>query len=570
MRAHSPFRSGAVVQSLLLAVLASCAQGSRSSPSGPGELGGPLPDLRREAISAHIQALADDRLEGRGTGTPGHRQAALYVAEQLRSLGIVPAGDNGTFFQEVPLRFARLESATFEIAPGKGPRRVLDDGRDFVATPDFAQGEYRVEAPLVFLGYGVQAEEYHYDDLDGVAVRGKVAVVLEGAPLGQTPDFFPPLPSAVSSDRLDKMEALSRRGAVGAVMVRIPRGERLTAWNRLVQGVRFQDMIWTDGGQLPPGRPFPRFTIPSRVFDELLAAAGRPERVVDLVAAAEAGSPKTFELAMSARLSVRSPSGPQSSPNVVGRWAADSTSPVAGEAVVFSAHLDHLGIGDPVNGDRIYNGAGDDAAGCSMVLEIARAFTRLGSRPRRSVLFVFFTGEEKGLLGSDYFAAHPPVPIDRVVAAINSDFFAYPILPLRALEPLGTEHSTLEVDVRRAAEATGLTLWPDSKPEETRFIRSDQYSLVRRGVPGIYPMVGLAGASAAEREAVAAFERVRYHQPADEWEPDRDYQPLADFARFQFLVGLSVAQRADRPAWKQGDYFQRFASPGSKAPPTLQ
>jgi hypothetical protein len=569
MRAHPPFRFGALVQTLLLSVLVSCAQGARSAAPGSEELKDPLPDFRREAVSTHIRALADDRVEGRATGTTGHRQAAGYVAGQLRSLGIEALGDNGTFFQEVPLRLARLESATLEVALGKGQRRVLEHERDFVVTPDFARGEYRAEAPLVFLGYGVQAEEYRYDDLDGANVRGKVAVVLDGAPLGQKPDFFPALPSAVASDRLDKLEALAKRGAVGVVMVRIPRAERLTAWSRVVQGVRFQDMIWTDGSQLPRGRPFPRFTVPGHVFDELLAAAGRPERVVDLVSAAEAGSPRTFDLGMTARLSVRSPSTPQSSPNVVGRWAADSSSPAAGEALIFSAHLDHLGIGDPVNGDRIYNGAGDDAAGCSMVLEIARAFTHLGFRPQRSVLFVFFTGEEKGLLGSDYFAAHPPVPIDRVVAAINSDFAAYPILPLRALEPLGIEHSTLEADVRRAAQATGVTVWPDSKPEETRFIRSDHYSLVRLGVPGIYPMVGLAGATAAQREAVAAFERVRYHQPADEWEPTRDYQPLADFARFQFLVGLSVAQRADRPAWKQGDYFQRFSRSGSSSqPPT--
>jgi len=217
-----------------------------------------------------------------------------------------------------------------------------------------------------------------------------------------------------------------------------------------------------------------------------------------------------------------------------------------------------MGIGDPVAGDAIYNGAGDDAAGCAVVLEIARAFAQGASRPKRSLLFAFFTGEERGLLGSEHLAMHPPVPLDRISIVLQSDFGAYPILPLRDIEPLGADHSTVEGDVKAAARAMSLTLSPDSQPAQTRFIRSDHYQFVKRGVPAMYAMVGLNGATDDEKARVAAFHQARYHQPADEWEPRRDYQPLADYARFIFLVGRSAATRPDRVRWNPKDFFERF------------
>jgi hypothetical protein len=541
----------------LAITLAACAGERRSTVPAPVKGEEPT-DIRREAISAHVRFLADDLLEGRGTGERGYRVAAAYVASLLSAWGVEPAGDKGTYFQEVPLLGARVKAATMEIAAnGAGPM-VYE--RDFVASADLVHGDYAVEAPAVFVGYGVASTEYGYDDLHGRDVRGRIAFMLEGAPLSERADFFPDLPSAVASDRREKIDQLAKAGALGVVFVRTPRSERNATWQAVVHNMRFEHMTRLDDDKPAAGTQLPRFVVPSVAFDRVLAAAGRSERLFSIIDSCDRGSPQTFDIGVSVRLSVRSPVRPLSSPNVVGRLAADAASPVAGEAVMFSAHLDHLGIGDAVGGDAIYNGAGDDAAGCAVVLEIARAFARSASRPKRSILFAFFTGEEKGLLGSEHLAMHPPLPLDRISVVLQSDFSAYPILPLRDIEPLGADHSTLDSDVKAAAHAMGLTLSPDSEPTQTRFIRSDHYQFVKRGVPAMYAMVGLAGATDEERARVASFRLARYHQPADEWEPRRDYQPLADYARFVFLVGRSAAERPDRIRWKPKDFFERFGA----------
>jgi hypothetical protein len=453
---------------------------------------------------------------------------------------------------------ARVKSAKMEIVSPAGTT-AMEAERDFVGGADLARGDYKVEAPAVFLGYGVASAEYGYDDLHAIDVRGKVAFVLEGAPLTQRPDFFPDLPSAVASDRREKIDALAKAGAAGVVFVRTPRSESNATWQAVVRNMRFEHMTRLEGDKLAAGTQLPRFIVPSVAFDRLLAGAGRTERLFSIIDACDRGSPRTFDIGITVRLSVQSPVRSFSSPNVVGKLMADPASPVGGEAVLFSAHLDHMGIGDPVAGDAIYNGAGDDAAGCAVVLEIARAFAQASARPKRTLLFAFFTGEEKGLLGSEHLAAHAPWPLDRISVVLQSDFGAYPILPLRDIEPLGAVHSTLESDVEAAARAMSLSLSPDSQPGQTRFIRSDHYQFVKRGVPAMYAMVGMHGASDEEKARVATFHRARYHQPADEWEPGRDYQPLADYARFVFLVGRSAASRPDRIRWKPKDFFERFA-----------
>jgi hypothetical protein len=454
---------------------------------------------------------------------------------------------------------ARVKAATMQVVSASGTTTSFEPERDFVAGADLVRGDYKVEAPGVFLGYGVASAEYKYDDLHRLDVRGKVAFVLEGAPLTQRADFFPDLPSAVASDRREKIDALAKAGAVGVVFVRTPRSEANATWQAVVRNMRFEHMTRLDDGKLAAGTQLPRFIVPSVAFDRLLAGAGRSERLFSIIDASDRGSPQSFDIGVTVRLSVTSPIRPLSSPNVVGKLAADPASPVAGEAVLFSAHLDHMGIGDAVNGDAIYNGAGDDAAGCAVVLEIARAFAQ-GERPKRNVFFAFFTGEERGLLGSEHLALHPPVPLDRFSVVLQSDFGAYPILPLRDIEALGADHSTLRSDVEAAARAMHLSLSPDSQPAQTRFIRSDHYQFVKRGVPAMYAMVGLNGASDEEKARVASFHRARYHQPADEWEPGRDFQPLTDYARFLFLVGRSAAWRADRVRWNSGDFFERFAA----------
>jgi Zn-dependent M28 family amino/carboxypeptidase len=228
--------------------------------------------------------------------------------------------------------------------------------------------------------------------------------------------------------------------------------------------------------------------------------------------------------------------------------------------VMYGAHLDHMGIGDPVNGDRIYNGASDDAAGCASLLETARAFTVLSRAhpPRRKILFLFVTGEERGLLGSKYFAEHPTVPLRDVVADIDIDD-AYPIAPIQDVVALGAEESTLAVDAQRAAHALGLETGPDPHPEQNYFIRSDNWSFVKKGIPAAQILRGERGMSKEEKEATEAFWKGRYHQPQDEYEASRDWRPFAEYTKFSFLLGLSIAQRADRPTWNANSFFRRFA-----------
>jgi Zn-dependent M28 family amino/carboxypeptidase len=238
----------------------------------------------------------------------------------------------------------------------------------------------------------------------------------------------------------------------------------------------------------------------------------------------------------------------------------DPASPTAKEVVVYGAHLDHMGVGKPVNGDSIYNGASDDAAGVASILETARAFTRLGQPPRRGILFLFVTAEERGLLGSEWFARHPTVPLENLVADIDVDG-AYPIFPLKDVVALGTEESSLGANAARAAAALGLKLSPDPEPEEAYFVRSDNFNFVKKGIPAAQTFNGVSGLDAEQLAFFKDFWRKRYHQPQDNFEPDRDWGPFAQLTRFNFLLGVSVADTPSRPTWNQGSWFRRFPEP---------
>jgi hypothetical protein len=515
--------------------------------------------IRPEAISAEVRFLASDLLEGRGTGARGHELAAAYVSSQLQGLGLEPAGEDGTYYQWVPLRAARVTSSSLDVLPARGPPVALTSGTDFLASPDLARGQADVTAPLVFVGFGVQAPEYRYDDLAGVDLKGKIAVVFQFAPLTDRDDFFPGLPSALYSEYRRKLRLLHDRGVAGVLLVRTPRADRVLPWDVVVRAQRFESMALLNNGEVQPWLTVPKASLKGEAFQRLLQLSGRTESMADLLAACESGHPRSFSLGISARLRVTSPVRALRSPNVIGRLPAATGSPSAAETVVYSAHLDHLGIGEPENGDAIYNGAADNAAGVATVLEVARAFTRLPERPRRAILFLLVTAEEKGLLGSEYFVGHPTVPLDRIVADINVDS-GYPLFPVTSVQARGADHSSLLRDVQVAASALGYQLRPESEPEQNSFIRSDQYNFVRAGIPAIFAAESPADDTPAQREQALAERKRRYHRPADEWRPDIDFAPAAALARFQFLVGLAVAQRGagDRPRFLDGDLFTTF------------
>ena len=549
-----------------LLLLVGCATSSAlaSTPGGADAIAAGAADagagIRPEAVSAHIRFLADDLLEGRAPGERGFELAAAYVASQLQGMGLEPAGTNGSWFQPVTFRGARVREARLEVGTPGGEAKALVRERDYVARAQMGTGTSDVTAPVVYVGHGIVAPEYQWDDLSGVDLKGKWALVLVGAPLGTTPDFFPPIPSAVYGSTRSKLERLIARGVAGVLFVQTPAREQIVSFAQAVSHAERGSMSMVEEGRVPVREQLPQATLSIPGADALLAAAGRNERVATLVSAAERREHPHFELGAPVRLRTDAAMRTVHTANVLGLWRGTPGSPAAGETVVYTAHLDHLGIGKPEAGDAIYNGASDNAAGVANVLEIARAFTRLVQRPRRAVLFAFVTGEEEGLLGSEWLVAHPSVPRDALVADVNCDS-GLPVFVFHEVFALGADQSTLQQDAERAAEALGLTLGPDPDPKQASAVRSDQYSFLRLGIPAAATKAGLKGASEQDRAAAAAYTKAHYHRAADHWEPDRDHGPAAAMARFQFLFGLSAAQRTDRPRLLPGSFFQ--PRPGS-------
>lgn len=538
---------------LVLGVTLACAS-SPPRPTPPTPSATAQSAIQPQAIASHIRFLADDSLAGRDPGTPGYDVAARYVASQLQSMGLRPAGEDGTYFQKVPLVRGTLVSGSVEISGGTGAPVSLVRSQNMILSTDLDQGRTDVSGELVFVSYGLSVPEYRYDDLAGVDVRNKIVVVLYGAPRSERPDFFPSLASAVHGQSERKARELMRRGARAVIGVWPPAKEALVPFKIVAAHYGFDAMRLADA---PPLLPWA--LISTTAFQAMLQQAGRTETVDALVQAAAQGKPSTFPLGLSARIRSESTIRRLTSENVIGLFPADPASPTANEVVVYGAHLDHMGIGKPVNGDAIYNGASDDAAGVASLLETARAFTRLGPL-RRGILFLFVTAEERGLLGSQWFARHPTVALKDVVADIDVDG-AYPVHPLKDVVALGTDQSSLGADVARAAGELGLQVSPDPQPDEAYFVRSDNFSLVKKGIPAAQTFNGNLGLTPEQVAAEQKFWRARYHRPQDGYEPDRDWEPFAQLTRFNFLLGVSIAQAPARPTWNPDSWFRRFPEP---------
>jgi hypothetical protein len=551
--------SGTVVAALvrLWAAIASAALAHAGAPG--------LAAIRGESLSAHIRFLADDLLEGRAPGTNGHALAARYLAAQLQAVGAEPAGDGGGWFQPVPFLAMRpdLSRCALTIAAG-GPDARFVTGEDVLISPSPARPDSTVEGELVFSGRGIVAPAYRYDDV-APDLKGKIAVVLYGAPRSERDDFFPSAASAVYADGIRKARLLAARGAVAVISVATPESLHIYPWDERVRDARsFESLAWleSEGGAPGSGTPVPAANLRPEAFERLLRVAGRKETLAELLKRSNAGTLRPFPLGVRATLTTAASVRPLVSENVVG--VLRGSDPVRSkEYVAVSAHLDHLGRGPEVAGDGIYNGATDDASGIASLIEIAKAFAALPKRPPRSILFVAVTAEEKGLLGSDYFARHPAVPVSAIVANVNSDGPTGWWRP-HDVVALGAEHSSLEADASNAAAALGLKLSPDPDPEQVYFIRSDQYSFVKVGIPSAIPGVGYLDASGGQSANRATMEKwlaKHYHQPSDEWDPKLDYEDMAIEVRYYFLTALSVALDPARPTWKPGDVFGTLFTP---------
>ena len=537
-----------VCVSLVLALPLSA--GVAQATSDPSEAA--MESIRPEAIRAHMDFLADDLLEGRGTNSRGYEISARYMATEFESMGLTPAGDAGTYLQNVPLRSVRPDEPNITLSVIRnGKAETLVFRKDFLAAGDPARKETSVEAPVVYVGFGVTAPELNYDDYKGIDAKGKiVAMVFEA------PNFESSLKAHYSSFE-QKIANAAAHGAVGLIVVDDPVLEGLYPFKEQVRDLSRPGLRWltkegVPNDYVPQVRAGAILSLDAS--KQLFVGSGHtPEEVFQ---AAKEGKSLAFPLPLIVKIHNQAKLEDVSSHNVVAKLEG-SDSALKNEYLVYSAHLDHLGIGEPVKGDSIYTGALDNASGCAILLEVARAFSKMNPRPKRSILFVAVTGEEAGLLGSDYFAHYPTVSKDAIVANVNMDEDQM-LWPLLDIIPFGAEHSTLDGVVKRAAERLHLSLSPDPMPEQVIFIRSDQYSFVKQGIPAVFPTPGFKSNN-PKIDPVAIFkdwEETRYHEPQDDMQqPNLDFNQAVKYAQFAYLCGWLITQDPARPAWNAHDFF---------------
>lgn len=514
-------------------------------------LGAAEPSAETERrIRAHVTYLADDLLEGRGAGTRGHELAALYVAAQFARLGIEPAGDNGSYQQRFSMRESRLDlSAGRLVIRHEGSEVSLTPINDMIVRPSAGEPASEITAPAIFVGFGIHAPEFGYDDFAGdVDVRGKIAVILAGSPTS--------LPSTAKAHySREKSAELARRGAVGVLSIETPAEEKRRPWAFSVNAARFPSMrLINADGSLFEAYPVLRVTgSVSRVAGAALFAHA-PKPVTEAFAASEQSKAQSFPLNIELTLSARSEVADISSANVLG-WLPGTDPALADEPLVVTAHLDHLGIGPVIDGDMIYNGAIDNALGTAVLLAAAEELLA-GPRLKRPVLFAALTAEEKGLLGASHLARHPPARVKRYAANLNIDM---PVIlgPTRDVIGIGSEHSTLGEILATAASRIGFTVSPDPQPEEVVFVRSDQYPFVRAGVPALYMKSGFKSLDPALDLAAleSDFRKTHYHKPSDDLTRSIHWPSATAFAELQTELIRTIANDPIAPTWKPGDFF---------------
>lgn len=517
------------------------------------------PEAREQAVKAHMQFLADDLLEGRDTGSRGYDISALYVASHFKTMGLTPYGEDG-YNQWMPARQTRLvaNSATFTLH-SDGEDQALDFPKAFFTGPSAVATEQSVTADLVFVGYGMVSDTFGIDDYAGLDVEGKIVVMVTGRPQHL------PSEEAAHLNRL-KTELAAERGAVGIITLHTPEREQVRPYETSLMYLNGPSVRWVnDAGEVQghssiQGSAYlhyehaaPLFEGAQHSLDEVLAQL------------AEQQSPSSFALNTSATLTRESTHEELQSPNVIG--VIEGSDPdLKDEYVVYTAHLDHLGLARDMSTDnKVYNGLLDNASGVAIMLETAHMFAQAkaqGHGPRRSIMFVALTAEEKGLLGADYFAEHPPVDIEQIVANVNLDM---PVLlyPFADVVAFGASHSSLGEVIERAAGRYGIGSSPDPMPEQAIFTRSDHYMLVTRGIPAVFLMTGFTSQDEGEDggEVWAQFFAEQYHRPTDdipsltEAYGEIRYDFGALFAQINFAIGEEIANDDERPYWLEDSYF---------------
>jgi hypothetical protein len=504
-----------------------------------------LEKIDQRNIRAYMKFLSDDLLEGRGTGTRGHEMAAHYVATQFDLLGLQPGGDNGTYFQEVQLKKGNKDFAGSEIALFKNKEKIpftfMEDYLFINGPAEKLSGN----SDVVFAGFGINAPEKNHDDYKNLNVKDKFVAILSGAPVGFKSDF--PV-----TNRSVKFEEAKKRGAKGIIYLMRTEDMKTTTWEVLQ---RYFANPSGDGMSLR-GKD-------SQTVEIMLSPAGvtkfvGDQSIADLVNKKKKTQVNSIEYTLNTKTDHIENI---ESPNVIGILEGSDPT-LKNEYIVYTAHLDHEGIGRPLKGDSIYNGAYDNASGTAIILEIAEAFASLPTPPKRSIMFIALTAEEKGLLGSRYFAANPTVPITSIAANINTDMFLMEE-PLKEIVVLGAPFSDLGQYAEEAASYLDLDIVPDPVPEENLFVRSDHFSFVEKGVPALF-VVNNYKKPTSENDTTAVNTRWLksiYHTPQDEFREDMNFEAGEKYGRFNFIVGYRAAQQAEKIRWKKDNIFgQKFGS----------
>lgn len=504
------------------------------------------PQFSPDRVKAHVAFLADDLLEGRGTGTRGFDIGARYVASEMAGYGLQPAAKAGGWLQPVTLSEASLAGSAQVTITGSGKPVVLLNAGEALIRPSQTSVKTDVSAPVVFVGFGLDAPKQGFDDYAGVDVRGKIVAVLTGIPKGPPNEVLAHLGT-------QKAKMAAAHGAIGIISIPTLQSARLRPWARMQQYATEPRMTWVGGD----GKPFDGapgiagdVNLSSGAAAALFAGSKIPYATVLATADGERGMPKGFALATSVRIEATSKSGIVTSSEIIG-LIPGSDPVLKDEYVVLMAHLDHLGIKPGKTGDNIYNGALDNAAGVAVLLEVAHAFAENKAKPKRSLLFVVNTAEEKGLLGAESFANDPAVPIGQIASVVDLDqpLLLYDFTDVIAF---GADHSTMGPMVARAVAKAGVTLSPDPMPAETIFVRSDHYTFVKRGVPALMLATGFANGGKAAWEH---FLSTDYHQPTDDLKQPIDWQAGAHYAEVNYMITREIADGPTRPRWYAGDYF---------------
>lgn len=528
------------------AVAGSIAQSLAGSDANSSGLTATAAETRLDGKSwwNYVRVLAADDMEGRETGSPGLRKAQEYVVEQLKHAGLEPAGSKG-YYQ--PVQFVSrqiVESDSSLVLVNNGHTVPLTLGEDAIFSTRVNLAP-TVDAPLVFAGYGLTVPENNFNDLEGLDLRGKVAVVFPGAPAE--------IPGALASHYQsagERWKAMSKAGAVGIITIPNP---------------AFMDIPWS---RTSANRAHPSMALKDPEFDETageeLALVFNPtqasklfegsghtlQEILDLLKDRKPLPRFPLAVSIKARATVRKKD--VESANLVAQLPG-SDPRLKNEYVVLSAHLDHLGIGEPINGDRIYNGAMDNAAGSAVLLDMVASLKKQSKKLKRSLLFVFVTGEEKGLLGSRYFNAHPTVKPGSMIANINIDMFL-PIVPLKVLTVYGLAESDMGDAAREVAQSLGVQVQPDPEPQRNAFIRSDQYNFIRHGIPALAMDVGFEPGS-PEQQAFKNWLTQRYHAPSDDVDQPVDLAAAGKYEEIVRALAIKTADEVQRPQWKANSFF---------------